>query len=244
MKLCYSTGSMNQRAVVALIVVLVFIGGGIALFNYLTGDAPAVQDLNPTPQPDLTQTTQINPQQFSAAPQQSPAAPAVAGASAKPRKKYNTFPGVLAPENLKNRTAVIETDKGKINFEIYPEATKAASNFIFLAQEGFYDGITFHRVEPNFVIQGGDPNGNGTGDPGYLFADEPVTRPYLRGTVAMAKRAEPNTNGSQFFIVLADNPPLDPKYTIFGRVTTGMDVVAKIQVGDVMRKVSVTTGTP
>ncbi len=241
MNLCYSTGSMNQKAVVALIVVLIFIGGAAALFNYLTGGAPAVQDLNPTPQPDLTQTTQINPQQLTATPPASQGV--VAGASTKPRKRYNTFPGVLSPENLKDKMAVIETDKGKINIEIYPEATKAASNFLFLAQDGFYDGLTFHRVEPNFVIQGGDPNGNGTGDPGYLFAEEPVTRPYLRGTVAMAKRTEPNTNGSQFFIVLTDNPPLDPKYTIFGRVTTGMDVVAKIQVGDVMRKVSV-TNTP
>jgi len=97
--------------------------------------------------------------------------------------------------------------------------------------------LTFHRREKGFVIQGGDPNGNGTGGPGYKFVDEPVTREYDRGIVAMAN-AGPNTNGSQFFIMLANNP-LPKQYTIFGKVISGLDVVDKIKVGDVMELVTI-----
>lgn len=157
---------------------------------------------------------------------------------AQPPKRYAQFPGELLPEKLTKKKAVIQTDKGNIEFEIYPEATKAASNFVFLTEDKFYDGLTFHRVEPEFVIQGGDPSGNGTGGPGYQFADEPVTKPYLRGIVAMAN-AGPNTNGSQFFIMLEDNLKLPPRYTIFGKVVKGQEVVGKIQVGDIMRKVTI-----
>lgn len=153
-------------------------------------------------------------------------------------KQYRQFPGILTPGELQNKKAVVETGKGKIEFEIYPEATKAASNFIFLARDGFYDGLIFHRVEPGFVIQGGDPGGNGTGGPGYKFEDELVAKQYLRGTVAMANSG-PDTNGSQFFIMLADHPELPPKYTIFGGVIEGQDIVGKIKVGDVMRRVSI-----
>lgn len=153
-------------------------------------------------------------------------------------KQYRQFPGNLSPEELVNKKAVIETNKGIISFEIYPESTKAASNFIFLAKDGFYDGLIFHRVVPEFVIQGGDPLGNGTGGPGYQFEDEPVTKKYNKGIVAMAN-AGPNTNGSQFFIMLADHPELPPKYTIFGKVIEGQDIVNKISVGDVMTKVTI-----
>lgn len=115
----------------------------------------------------------------------------------------------------------------------------AASNFIFLAQQGFYNGLTFHRVVPGFVVQGGDPLGNGTGGPGYRFPDElNDNRTYTRGTVAMANSG-PNTNGSQFFIMLQDHPELPHLYTIFGTVLSGMDVVDKIAVGDVMQSVTV-----
>lgn len=154
-------------------------------------------------------------------------------------KRYSRFPGTLTPAELTDKKAVIQTKKGIIEFEIYPEATKAASNFIFLARDGFYDGLTFHRIEPGFVIQGGDPLGNGTGGPGYAFEDEPVTRQYLKGVVAMAN-AGPNTNGSQFFIMLGDNLNLPPKYTIFGRVLKGQEVVEKIGKGDVMESVTIT----
>lgn len=152
-------------------------------------------------------------------------------------RQYRQFPGELIPSRLQHRKAVMETDQGKIVFEIYPEATKAASNFIFLAGEGFYDGLTFHRVEPGFVVQGGDPLGSGTGGPGYTFEDEPVIRPYTKGTVAMANSG-PNTNGSQFFILLSDYP-LPPRYTIFGKVIEGYEIVEKIRVGWVMRKVKI-----
>lgn len=157
--------------------------------------------------------------------------------AAKQIKQYKDFPKLSAAE-LKNKKAVIETPKGKIEFQIYPEATMAASSFFFLAKERFFDGLAFHRVEKGFVIQGGDPLGNGTGGPGYKFADEPFTGDYKKGIVAMAN-AGPNTNGSQFFICLNDLPTLPKNYTIFGMVTSGMDVVEKIVPGDIMQKVVV-----
>lgn len=161
--------------------------------------------------------------------------PAVQGSS---NRNYDKFPGVLPNDQLGNRTAVIKTAKGEINIEFFgTEAPRAVSNFVFLAKNSFFDGLTFHRREEGFVIQGGDPAGNGKGGPGYQFEDEPVTRNYDRGIVAMAN-AGPNTNGSQFFIMLKDTP-LPKSYTIFGKVTSGMDVVDKIAVGDVMEKITV-----
>ncbi len=148
------------------------------------------------------------------------------------------FPGVLPDEKIANKQVRIKTSKGDIVFEVLPkEGPKAASNFVYLTEKGFYNGLTFHRVEPGFVIQGGDPLGNGTGGPGYKFEDDKVSLPYDEGIVAMAN-AGPNTNGSQFFIMLADNP-LPPKYSIFGRVLSGMDVVKQIKIGDVMTSVTV-----
>lgn len=155
-------------------------------------------------------------------------------------KQYPSYPGDLSEQKRRNKKAIISTKKGNIEFEIYPEATKAASNFIFLAEDNFYDSLTFHRVEKGFVIQGGDPLGNGRGGPGYMFEDDPVTKPYKKGTVAMANSG-PNTNGSQFFIVLSDNPPLEPKYSIFGQVIKGMEVVEAIQKGDAIDKVIITS---
>lgn len=155
------------------------------------------------------------------------------------RNKYvGKHPGVLTEESLKNKKTVISTNKGTFEIEIFTDTPIASSNFILLAANGFYDGLKFHRVEPNFVVQGGDPLGNGTGGPGYQFPDEEVTKPYKKGTVAYANSG-PNTNGSQFFIVLTDNPPLQPLYTIFGQVISGMDVVEKISVGDIMQKVTI-----
>lgn len=158
----------------------------------------------------------------------------------KEQRPVNTyaFPGILDESKIKDRQIHLTTTKGDIIFELFEdEAPKTVSNFIYLAREGYYDGLTFHRVEPGFVIQGGDPSGNGTGGPGYTFEDEPVQRPYERGIVAMANRG-PNTNGSQFFIMLADTP-LPPSYTVFGKVTSGIEVVDEIRVGDVMTTVAV-----
>lgn len=153
-------------------------------------------------------------------------------------QKTWSFPGVLPENQISNREVRITTGKGDIVFELFEnEAPKTVSNFVYLAKGGFYDGLIFHRVEPGFVIQGGDPNGTGTGGPGYRFEDEKVMRKYARGIVAMAN-AGPNTNGSQFFVMLADTP-LPPNYTIFGNVTSGMDVVDQIRVGDVMKSVMV-----
>ncbi|MCC6314409.1 MAG: peptidylprolyl isomerase [Thermomicrobiales bacterium] len=130
-------------------------------------------------------------------------------------------------DQSKTYTADLQTNKGDITVEFFPkEAPNTVNNFICLARDGYYDGTPFHRIVSGFVIQGGDPTGTGAGGPGYKFADEPVTRPYTKGILAMAN-AGPNTNGSQFFIVL-DNVQLPPNYTIFGQVTSGMDVVDAI----------------
>lgn len=150
------------------------------------------------------------------------------------------FPGILPDAELKNKRVEIVLDKGTIVFDVLDsEAPKAASNFIALARSGFYDSLTFHRVEPGFVIQGGDPRGNGTGGPGYKFEDETVRLNYDAGIVAMANAGPDTTNGSQFFIVLENQPSLPKNYTIFGRVVSGLDVVRRVAVGDVMRSVTV-----
>lgn len=152
--------------------------------------------------------------------------------------KYS-FPGILPEGQIKNKEAVVVTNRGTIVFELYAlKAPKTVSNFVYLAKAGFYNGLTFHRVEPGFVIQGGDPNGNGTGGPGYQFPDETVQGNYLAGTVAMANSG-PNTNGSQFFICLSDQPNLPKLYNLFGQVTSGMDVVKKIQIGDKIEKITI-----
>lgn len=153
--------------------------------------------------------------------------------------KTYTFPGKLPDERIVNKKVRMETSKGVIEFDLYPEdAPKTVSNFVYLTEEAYYNGLTFHRVDPGFVIQGGDPNGTGTGGPGYKFEDEPVTKEYDLGVVAMAN-AGPDTNGSQFFIMLDDNDTLPKNYTIFGKVTTGIEVVKQIEVGDVMTKVTI-----
>ncbi len=136
-------------------------------------------------------------------------------------------PPAMVIDPAKTYRATIETTAGTMTAEFFPaEAPKTVNNFVFLARERFYDGVIFHRVIPGFVIQGGDPTGTGRGGPGYRFEDEPVTRPYLRGTIAMAN-AGPNTNGSQFFIMHADYP-LPPNYTIFGQLTGGEEVLDAI----------------
>lgn len=149
------------------------------------------------------------------------------------------FPGVLSSEQITDKQIRISTEKGAIVFELFADTAPATvSNFVYLTQAGYYNAVTFHRREEGFVIQGGDPNGNGTGGPGYEFPDElDDDYTYERGIVAMANRG-PNTNGSQFFIMLGDTP-LPKAYTIFGRVTEGMEVVDEIAVGDVMTTVTV-----
>jgi cyclophilin family peptidyl-prolyl cis-trans isomerase len=135
--------------------------------------------------------------------------------------------------------ATITTGKGEIVFAMEAKnAPKTVNNFVFLARDGYYDGLTFHRYEPEFVIQGGCPEGTGRGEPGYRFADEPVLGEYIPGAVAMAN-AGPNTNGSQFFICLDSARHLPKQYNLFGQVIKGMDVVEAIRAGDVMQTVAV-----
>jgi peptidyl-prolyl cis-trans isomerase B (cyclophilin B) len=125
--------------------------------------------------------------------------------------------------------ATLHTNHGAIEVELFDDdAPKTVENFTKLARDGFYDGVTFHRVIPDFMIQGGDPTGTGMGGPGYTFEDEFNDHKVVRGALAMAN-AGPNTNGSQFFVVTAEATPwLDGKHTVFGQVTQGMDVVDKI----------------
>lgn len=136
----------------------------------------------------------------------------------------------------------IETDKGNIVFEMFPDvAPKTVARITELINQGFYNGLTFHRVEPGFVIQGGDPNGNGTGGSGVKLKAEFNNKHHVLGTVAMARANDPDSADSQFYICLGPAPFLDGKYTVFGQVTdkASLEVIQKIQRGDVMRKVTV-----
>ena len=139
--------------------------------------------------------------------------------------------------------AYIDTDRGTIEIELAVlDAPLTVENFVTLARKGFFDGLSVHRVVPDFVIQTGDPRGDGEGGPGYTIRDELNDRPYLRGTVGMALDLWRDTGGSQFFITHSPQPHLDAKYTVFGRVIAGMDVVDQIQQGDVIRRVRVWDG--
>lgn len=136
--------------------------------------------------------------------------------------------------------ARIKTKKGDIVFSFAPhEAKQHCAAFIKLAREGFYDGLTFHRVEPGFVIQGGCPDGTGMGGPGYSLDAEFNDRKHLKGTVAMARSSNPNSAGSQFYICLDDAPFLNKQYTVFGQTVEGQNVVDAIAVGDVMESVTI-----
>ncbi len=142
----------------------------------------------------------------------------------------------------KNYRISMDTNRGTIEIELYPQhAPKTVNNFVFLARQGYYDGVKFHRVISNFVIQGGDPTGTGRGGPGYKFEDETKGNPLIHetGMLSMAN-AGPNTNGSQFFITHSPQPHLDGKHTVFGKVVNGIDVVNAIRQGDVMEKVTAT----
>lgn len=230
----------NKRIVLTSLMILVGIGalgyGVYWVLNWKTTDALPDQ-ITPNPSASPSQQAQISP-----------------------------MPTMSATQLQSAKFAQIETDKGIIKLELYPEAApKTVSNFVTLAKSGFYNGLSFHRVVPNFVIQGGDPKGDGTGGPGYSFEDEinpwslglseEIIKSYQQagyqyrsdlnsypvsaGALAMANSG-PNTNGSQFFIVTdSDQPHLNGKHTVFGKVIEGMDVVHKIQQGDIMKKITI-----
>ena len=137
-------------------------------------------------------------------------------------------------------TVYMQTSKGPVTMVLEGGAAPiTVANFVKLAQRGFYDGLTFHRVEPGFVVQGGDPEGTGRGGPGYTIPDEKGPLRHKVGAVAMAKSSQPNSAGSQFYICLSAQPDLDGEYTVFGRITAGMEVVRKLVVGDRMVRVTV-----
>ena len=222
-----------MRIYIYLIIIFIAVNGALLFWKFRTpleAGRPKVPVALPSAERLLTgRTSKITEVE---APAQMPAPVATQ------RKTYATFPGVLPEAERTGKKVHIVTAKGEIIFELFgDEAPKTVSNFITLARDGFYNGLIFHRREEGFVIQGGDPNGNGTGGPGYKFEDEPVKRTYSKGIVAMANSG-PNTNGSQFFIMLGDTP-LPPLYTIFGNVLSGQDVVDRIQVGDVMERVTI-----
>jgi cyclophilin family peptidyl-prolyl cis-trans isomerase len=150
------------------------------------------------------------------------------------------LPGLIAPQYSPH--AFIETDKGTIEIELtILDAPLTVDNFITLARKGYFNGLAIHRVVPDFVVQDGDPRGDGEGGPGYTIRDEINQRPYLRGTVGMALAGR-DTGGSQFFITHSPQPHLDARYTVFGHVVSGMDVVDRIVVGDLVRSVRIWDG--
>ncbi|OPL17809.1 MAG: peptidylprolyl isomerase [Candidatus Aegiribacteria sp. MLS_C] len=154
--------------------------------------------------------------------------------------QYNRPPEMQIDTDRTYR-ATIETGKGDIELELYPEyAPVTVNNFVFLAREGFYDGVTFHRVISDFMIQGGDPTGTGRGGPGYRFQDEFKGNPLTHetGVISMAN-AGPDTNGSQFFITHSPQPHLNGRHTVFGKVVNGQEVVDSISQGDVMDRIVV-----
>ncbi len=157
-------------------------------------------------------------------------------------KQYSKYPDMVI-DPKKTYKATIKTAKGDIEIDLFAADTpKTVNNFVFLARDGFYNGLTFHRVISNFMSQGGDPNGDGRGGPGYRFEDETRGNPRQKhetGSLSMAN-AGPNTNGSQFFICHGPQPHLDGKHTVFGKVTSGQDVVNSLKNGDVMTEVIIT----
>jgi cyclophilin family peptidyl-prolyl cis-trans isomerase len=160
-------------------------------------------------------------------------------------KNQVSEPTASTIDATKTYSAVIKTSKGDIAVDLYAaEAPLSVSNFVQMAETGFYEGLTFHRVEPGFVIQGGDPAGNGTGGPGYTVKAE-IGKKHIKGALAWARTGdninpERRSSGSQFYITLEATPFLDGQYTVFGLTTEGMDVVAKIGVGDTIDKVVIT----
>ncbi|MCD4783363.1 MAG: peptidylprolyl isomerase [Candidatus Eremiobacteraeota bacterium] len=141
--------------------------------------------------------------------------------------------------------AIIKTDKGEMKAELYPDvAPNTVLSFVTLAKDGFYDGLTFHRVVPNFVIQGGCPQGTGTGGPGYMIPAEFNNRKHLLGSLAMARSSAPDSAGSQFYVCLAPQPSLDNNYTVFGQVLEGVSTAQNILKGDKITTIEIVGELP
>lgn len=241
-------GSPFQNPVV-LIAVAALVLAGIMALGFLFGRGRTDTAAAPTPTvgaADAAPTADAAAPADDAAATAAPAdVPAVADTSDR-NDKYTEAADQQLDGAANAYFATIKTAKGDMVLELWPEvAPQHVNAFVFLAREGFYDGLKFHRVEQGFVIQGGDPLGTGTGGPGFNIpaefnSDKPV--PHRAGTLAMARSGDPNSGGSQFYVVLEDGPgpsSLDGQYTVFGHVVQGMDVVRQIQVGDVMTSVTI-----
>ncbi|MEY4722751.1 MAG: peptidyl-prolyl cis-trans isomerase peptidyl-prolyl cis-trans isomerase [Candidatus Parcubacteria bacterium] len=252
----------TQRILLASVLALTFVGAGCApkgdgkvavpaseagkeMINASTNDLYGAAALKQQVDADAAAQAKADADAKAAATDKNAATPDDATTKEKPKagtmQKFErpTKPvGLLPDAEVTNKQIHIKTSKGDIVFELLPkEGPLAASNFVALARSGFYDGLTFHRVIPGFMAQGGDPMGTGYGGPGYQFPDDKVNLKYEPGIVAMANSG-PDTNGSQFFIMTASTP-LPPSYSIFGRVTSGQSVVDSLKIGDVMTTVTV-----
>jgi cyclophilin family peptidyl-prolyl cis-trans isomerase len=200
----------NRWAVIALFVV------GVA-YIVIAANPPAPKGQEPAVRPAAT------PQQTQAQPQ------AADSGDVSGKKKQYDKPGDMKIDPAKTYTATIDTDAGTMVAELYPKlAPKTVNSFVFLAKEGFYEGVIFHRVIPGFMIQGGDPTGTGSGGPGYSLPAEFNDTKHVRGILSMARTQDPNSAGSQFFVMHATSPHLDNQYTVFGKVTKGEEVIDKI----------------
>jgi peptidyl-prolyl cis-trans isomerase B (cyclophilin B) len=158
----------------------------------------------------------------------------------KPQPQSYNSPVPMVIDVNKKYTAVIKTAKGDLTLELYPQdAPVTVNSYVSLARKGFYNGLTFHRIIPGFMAQGGDPTGTGSGGPGYKFQDEFSSRTHQAGSLSMANSG-PNTNGSQFFICYAPQPHLNGKHTVFGQLTQGMDALKQLVNGDKMTEVIIT----
>ncbi|MFH0768018.1 MAG: peptidylprolyl isomerase [Chloroflexota bacterium] len=161
-------------------------------------------------------------------------------ASGTPVRKTYSAPPPMKIDISKQYTATIETEKGKLVLELFAsDVPLTVNNFVFLARDGFYDGTTFHRVIADFMAQGGDPTGTGTGTPGYSFADEFTKHTHVTGALSMANPGRPNSNGCQFFITYSPQHHLDGKHSVFGQLTEGMDVLKKLKNGDKIKRITI-----
>ena len=165
--------------------------------------------------------------------------PVTACAGAAPGRKNYSAPPPMTIDTSKQYTATIETEKGDLVLELFASDVPVTVNsFVFLAREGFYDGIIFHRIIPDFMAQGGDPTGTGTGGPGYSFTDEFTKRTHVTGALSMANSG-PNTNGSQFFITYTPQHSLDGKHSVFGQLIDGMDVHKQLKNDDTIKRITI-----
>lgn len=229
---------MRQRGifiVVAILVVLGIAGGALYYKNSLPGSA----DPDAAATPVATDSPGVPAPVVSGSPTPVPSPTGSPLPDTSALQKTNLTPDLTAdPSGLSKATVIIRTAQGVIKYKFYPtDAPNTVKRIVELINQGFYNGLSFHRVVPGFVVQGGDPVGNGTGGSGKSLKAEFNSRKHIEGSVAMARAGDPDSADSQFYICLAPQPHLDHSYTVFGQVVEGMDVVRKIQPGDKMTSV-------